>query len=373
MSHVVRYDDALRAACRIVRSHRDKLGPRSLLLRDLYGYLALLVDRPAGSDLDPIREELHRSLGGFSPGLEGVLLGEGDLGSMDELLGDPDAMPADDGEPEVRLVERQLSGSDWWRSAAPDLADPPRLVFYGVKGGVGRSTALAVAAWHLSRQGKRVLVVDLDLESPGVSSMLLPSERAPTFGVVDWLVESAVRQGDADLLDNMLASSPLAADTSGEIWVAPAGGRDVTSFVSKLGRAYLGVTAPDGSNQPFAARLDAMVAASSSRGPRTSCCSTAGRACTRSRPRPFATWERRACCSRSATNRRSGDMTRSSTNSAACLRRPGCSASASGWCPRSLPAPGARATSRRCARALMTCSWTTSMNRSPRGDRWVQL
>lgn len=252
----VRFDDAIPAACVVVRRHRDRVAGRHVLLRDLYGYVALLVDRSVGPDLADLRSELHAALGAFSPGKGQVLLGQGDMASLDEVLNDADAMPADGDEPVVSLVERQLVGGDWLRGPDLKLAAPPRLAFHGVKGGVGRSTALAMAAWHLARQGRRVLAVDLDLESPGVSTQLVPSDRLPRFGVVDWLVESAVGQGDDSVLDDMLVTSPLATDSPGQIFVAPAGGRDPGTYAAKLGRAYLGITSPDGAMMPFAERLD---------------------------------------------------------------------------------------------------------------------
>src|SRR5262245_11020937 len=42
------------------------------------------------------------------------------------------------------------------------------ITFYSYKGGVGRSMALANTAVILARRGKRVLVVDWDLEAPGI-------------------------------------------------------------------------------------------------------------------------------------------------------------------------------------------------------------
>lgn len=259
--NAVRFDEALAAACAVVRRHVSDLGPRFVLIRDLYGYIAVVADRVILPELETLRADLHRALGGFSPGADGVLLGLGDISSIDAILADPDAMPADDLEPEIRLVERQLVGSDWWKGQSPELTVPPRVVFYGIKGGVGRSTALAITAWHLASKGRRVLAVDLDLESPGVSSLLLPPDRSPRFGVTDWLVESAVDQADGDLLENMLAPSPLAADTPGEIWVVPAGGRNAQTYAAKLARAYLSVTDPKGVERPFAGRLEQMLQA----------------------------------------------------------------------------------------------------------------
>ncbi len=40
--------------------------------------------------------------------------------------------------------------------------------FYSYKGGVGRSMALANVAALLARWGKKVLIVDWDLEAPGI-------------------------------------------------------------------------------------------------------------------------------------------------------------------------------------------------------------
>jgi MinD-like ATPase involved in chromosome partitioning or flagellar assembly len=40
------------------------------------------------------------------------------------------------------------------------------VTFYSYKGGTGRSMALANVAWLLAFSGKRVLVIDWDLEAP---------------------------------------------------------------------------------------------------------------------------------------------------------------------------------------------------------------
>lgn len=259
MTAPVRFDDALAAACQFVRDHFPALGPRQVLLRDVYGYIAVLIDRPVDGELLAWRSALHASLGGYSPGEEAVLVGHGDMATLEEVLSDPDALPADDQEPVVQLVERQIIGRDWSQGSAVTSASPPRVVFFGIKGGVGRSTALAMVAWHLAQKKKRVLVVDLDLESPGVSTLLVPHEDLPRFGVVDWLVESAVGQGDRSLVDDMFASSPLSMDSPGQIFVVPAGGRQPGSYAAKLARAYLSATSPGGDLLSFTERLDELL------------------------------------------------------------------------------------------------------------------
>ena len=42
--------------------------------------------------------------------------------------------------------------------------------FYSFKGGVGRSMALANAGVELARRGRKVLLVDFDLEAPGLDT-----------------------------------------------------------------------------------------------------------------------------------------------------------------------------------------------------------
>ena len=64
-----------------------------------------------------------------------------------------------------------------------------RVVFYSYKGGVGRTTALIQTAFQLARQGKRVVLVDMDVEAPGLQSLLPPSDKPVDEGLIDYLWE----------------------------------------------------------------------------------------------------------------------------------------------------------------------------------------
>ena len=136
------------------------------------------------------------------------------------------------------VVDRMLTESSWSSRATEDSLSDKMIVFYSIKGGVGRSTALAVAAWHLAQQGKKVMVVDMDLESPGLSSSLLPDDRRPDYGLLDWLVEDVVENGD-EVLERLFATSPLADGSRGEITVIPAHGRQYGDYIAKMGRAWM--------------------------------------------------------------------------------------------------------------------------------------
>jgi cellulose biosynthesis protein BcsQ len=52
-----------------------------------------------------------------------------------------------------------------------DLEKPIVATFYSLRGGVGRSTALAYAARILASRGRTVLCIDMDLEAPGLAAL----------------------------------------------------------------------------------------------------------------------------------------------------------------------------------------------------------
>ncbi|WP_322754901.1 KGGVGR-motif variant AAA ATPase [Frankia sp. Cas3] len=56
------------------------------------------------------------------------------------------------------------------------------VTFYSFKGGVGRSMCVAHVAWILASNGKKVLVVDWDLESPGLYRYFEPVLRQTGYG-----------------------------------------------------------------------------------------------------------------------------------------------------------------------------------------------
>lgn len=153
------------------------------------------------------------------------------------------------------LVDRLSAGSNWATIAAP-TERASRVVFFSIKGGVGRSTAIAATAWKLAQGGKRVLVLDLDLESPGLSTSLLTKDRRPKFGITDWLVEDLVGNGD-EVLSSMISSSDLSHD--GDIFVVPAHGAESGEYVAKLGRVWMPKILAGGQQEGWSQRLQRLI------------------------------------------------------------------------------------------------------------------
>ncbi|WP_241840060.1 FxSxx-COOH system tetratricopeptide repeat protein [Frankia sp. CcI49] len=78
----------------------------------------------------------------------------------------------------------------------PAEASGTVVTFYSYKGGTGRSMALANTAWLLASSGSRVLVVDWDLEAPGLHRYFHPFLHDPdlrsTRGVMDMIWDFAI-------------------------------------------------------------------------------------------------------------------------------------------------------------------------------------
>ncbi|MDE0060090.1 MAG: AAA family ATPase [Defluviicoccus sp.] len=228
----------------------DGIG-RLYLVRDLFGRVRISAsdafeeNRHVRSALERLAAALSEALGARGyPADEGVLfVGDGLLETLDDT--------AQEIRSRVFLADRLVTGRGWWTvGEADEDAARSRITLYSVKGGVGRSTTAAVLAWHLSRKGERVLAVDMDLESPGLSSAMLETERRPKFGLADWFVEDLVGQGDL-VVDDMLAAPAWAQIFEGDVRVAPAHGRDPGEYLAKLGRVYM-----DTADESWTGRLE---------------------------------------------------------------------------------------------------------------------
>ncbi|MGO8151212.1 ParA family protein [Rhizobium leguminosarum] len=100
--------------------------------------------------------------------------------------------------------------------------------FYSYKGGVGRTMALVNVAAELTTRGKRVLIIDFDLEAPGVPSFEPFHGSRLSLGIVDYVtqyIETAVAPNVADfIVETHIESDQIRLP----IWILPAGKGDET-------------------------------------------------------------------------------------------------------------------------------------------------
>lgn len=247
------FDEILPKTTEVLERHGDQLGTigKIIINRDLNGRVRLIVHKSAqkehGKFLRALAQELFEKLQPHVHSVDDLLLYEEDM----DIVCAGAAGFALDRFQDVQVIDR-LAVESHWDTIAPIAQDAPRIAFYSIKGGVGRSTALAVSAWSLAQSGKRVLVLDLDLESPGLSSALLPEERRPAYGTTDWLIEDLIDNGDA-VIDDLVATSALSHD--GEIYVVPAHGVNPGEYISKLGRVWMPKILLDRTHENWSQRL----------------------------------------------------------------------------------------------------------------------
>ncbi len=102
--------------------------------------------------------------------------------------------------------------------------------FYSFKGGVGRSMALVNVAFEFASQGKTVLIVDFDLEAPGLQAFLEPYNTKPSRGVVDFITDYRATGAAPDVSNYLYEIDSVA---SPNLWFMPAG-KSTKDYSSKL-------------------------------------------------------------------------------------------------------------------------------------------
>lgn len=209
---------------RLVEVVKNNLGDHSLhngvILRDATGRLSFVAPEEAVSDekRTQIQQSLYDVLGPYARS-GSVITFKGDFGT-DRILQDQSRLPVQVDGVFCQLIDRRIVGAGWLETPNDEAKGLPRIVFASLKGGVGRSTAISVTAADLARRNRNVLVVDLDLEAPGIGDLLLDQDRMPQFGVVDFLVENGIGGVPDARLDDFVGSSALTTGGGGRVDVS---------------------------------------------------------------------------------------------------------------------------------------------------------
>lgn len=125
------------------------------------------------------------------------------------------------------------------------------IAFYSHKGGVGRSLALANTAYELAREGRKVLVLDLDLEAPGQHMTDLFRPRiSHSRDMKGWPGVGLLEMFDAWQMKNSASELDLAkylkrpreevvsklSQTGGSLYLLPAGDDSDPAYAARMSR-----------------------------------------------------------------------------------------------------------------------------------------
>lgn len=239
MRRPIRFDDSLpQLVASLNADYAGNLAAADpIVIRDFEGRLGVILDIPA-ADLDRLNSAVAERLGPYARP-EAPVRGRDAVG-ISRIVEEARTAPVltIDGV-NLRFLDRRIVGADWMAPPVLKSDGPSRIAFVSIKGGVGRSTALSIAAIHLAKRGLRVLAVDLDLEAPGLGATLLKPEELPTYGVVDWLVENGLSGTDSTFRADCIGKSSLLDGIS----VVPAFGSRTLAHpadaLAKIARASL--------------------------------------------------------------------------------------------------------------------------------------
>jgi cellulose biosynthesis protein BcsQ/nucleoside-triphosphatase THEP1 len=151
----------------------------------------------------------------------------------------------------IYFSERHLENTNWFIQEGYKLKSPVTS-FYSFKGGVGRTTATILTALLLAREGKKVMIVDFDLEAPGLASIFAnqnddSQSLLSVKGFVDFLIDFESNKRDItkiNLDDYYFRKNEqaLVGTQGGELIIIPAISTDSNSsnsYINKLSKTNI--------------------------------------------------------------------------------------------------------------------------------------
>ena len=191
--------------------------------RNTFGWLRLFIVTTAFENRD--LEERERQVNKILDALN-LTLYKYPLADCWLLTPQEDAERTQSAPVQMPLWSEILLAPDPVESATVDEDNNKRpfvVTFYSFKGGVGRTTSLAFVANLLTTRGHRVVMIDFDLEAPGLS-FAHPTEvsGSSTYGVLDYIYQRYITP-DQDIPKIDACIRQISISTRGELYLIPAG------------------------------------------------------------------------------------------------------------------------------------------------------
>jgi hypothetical protein len=147
----------------------------------------------------------------------------------------------------IYYSERRINTNNWYS----EPKEYKNIVsFYSFKGGVGRTTAMILSAVELARKGKKIVLIDFDLEAPGIASIFSTSNNDyySNKGILDLFIDISINHSKQDSNINLIdyyfsiTSTDIVGTNGGELIIFPAASTSLTepnNYIDKLSKVDL--------------------------------------------------------------------------------------------------------------------------------------
>lgn len=234
------------------------------IIRDVLGKLSFVLDMQQlinTADKEAIQTELEKKLGKYYQG-HFYIKQDSNSDLINRMI---DSIEHDrwkydcEGLVKWYLLERAIAKKAWvecreiensvWLYEDAVAGKKPRVVtFYSFKGGMGRTTAAAATALALASRGYKILMIDADIEAPGLATFFFEEETIEQ-GIIDYFLEAENTKDNEEIdMSSMIlqVTDPMLMNglsENGQIFVIPAGKVD-SDYLQKLARIDFQDTKP---------------------------------------------------------------------------------------------------------------------------------
>ena len=223
---MIHYDSVLKDTIQIVKKiWIDETTAKAYIVQNVYGKISVYIDTDDNDLVKNVKKMLYDRLESWLTDCES--LNKNYFAQVARENWEKEYHPVSE---RIWVIEKFLTNS-YWNSSENKRSKHRNLKaelisFYSFKGGVGRTTTMVMAAIELAKRGKQVVMVDFDLEAPGISS-LFPEESMSKYGVLDFFLENAVTSDDINIDEYVYTVSDYCHvnQAGGELYVVPAYGQ----------------------------------------------------------------------------------------------------------------------------------------------------
>ena len=224
---MIHYDKILNMAVQIIEElWKEERKAVAYVIQNVYGKLQVYVDVDDEKLLSRMKGLLVESVGCWL-GNCGSLQSNGFVKAEIESYVESHCADKD----RIWIIEKYLTNVYWNENAINNEKmnlHSKLICYYSYKGGVGRTTTMVMSAIEMAKRGKKIVMIDFDLEAPGVAS-IFPDESISQYGLLDYLIESSVYGDELQIDEYMYPVSDYCHvnQVGGEIYVIPAYGKVV--------------------------------------------------------------------------------------------------------------------------------------------------